>query len=162
MILRPYIPILKPANVMLVDTSYKRVLPTSSLVGTRAGTNPLRLEVDCNATKIDLADDRRWPLMNSQLSNLTVFIILSSKISQRDRNKYYPMIFQTSKNIIMDRLNMGHAANKLAHGRPKDTQRRVLVDTEFRLIDLGCAIFDDDEHSDIVTTEYYGGPEILL
>lgn len=41
-------------------------------------------------------------------------------------------------------------------------QRRVLVDTDIRLIDLGCAICDDDEHSDTVTEQYYRAPEILL
>ncbi len=78
--------------------------------------------VDRDATKIVLPDDRIWPPMNSQLSDLIIFKIVSSKISQRDRSKFHPMVFQTSGEIVMDRLNVGPAANKLAHGRPASSQ----------------------------------------
>ncbi len=93
------------------------------------GPVPNRLDLKCipmivdwDATKIDLADERVWPLMNSQLSDLVVFKIVSSKTSQRDRGKFYPMGLQTSGDIIIDRPNVGPAANKLAHGRPASSQ----------------------------------------
>ncbi|TGZ79225.1 kinase-like protein [Ascodesmis nigricans] len=40
--------------------------------------------------------------------------------------------------------------------------RRVLVDTEIRLIDFGSATFDDEYHSSVVSTRHYRAPEIIL
>ncbi|TGJ82065.1 hypothetical protein E0Z10_g6688 [Xylaria hypoxylon] len=42
------------------------------------------------------------------------------------------------------------------------TQRRVLLDTEIRLIDFGSATFDDEYHSSVVSTRHYRAPEIIL
>lgn len=40
--------------------------------------------------------------------------------------------------------------------------RRVLMDTEIRLIDFGSATFDDEYHSSVVSTRHYRAPEIIL
>ncbi|KAF8462910.1 kinase-like domain-containing protein [Kalaharituber pfeilii] len=40
--------------------------------------------------------------------------------------------------------------------------RRVLLDTEIRLIDFGSATFDDEYHSAVVSTRHYRAPEIIL
>ncbi|KAI9669177.1 MAG: dual specificity protein kinase kns1 [Trizodia sp. TS-e1964] len=40
--------------------------------------------------------------------------------------------------------------------------RRVLLDTEIRLIDFGSATFDDEYHSSVVSTRHYRAPEIIL
>lgn len=42
------------------------------------------------------------------------------------------------------------------------TQRRVLLDTEIRLIDFGSATFQDEYHSQVVSTRHYRAPEIIL
>ncbi|KAI1822709.1 kinase-like domain-containing protein [Xylaria intraflava] len=42
------------------------------------------------------------------------------------------------------------------------TQRKVLLDTEIRLIDFGSATFDDEYHSSVVSTRHYRAPEIIL
>ena len=41
-------------------------------------------------------------------------------------------------------------------------QRRVLLDSEIRLIDFGSATFDDEYHSTVVSTRHYRAPEIIL
>ncbi|KAG4027556.1 hypothetical protein MFRU_029g00800 [Monilinia fructicola] len=41
-------------------------------------------------------------------------------------------------------------------------QRRVLLDTEIRLIDFGSATFQDEYHSSVVSTRHYRAPEIIL
>jgi dual-specificity kinase len=41
-------------------------------------------------------------------------------------------------------------------------QRKVLLDTEIRLIDFGSATFDDEYHSSVVSTRHYRAPEIIL
>ncbi|KAI5795761.1 kinase-like domain-containing protein [Geopyxis carbonaria] len=40
--------------------------------------------------------------------------------------------------------------------------RRVLLDTEIRLIDFGSATFDEEYHSSVVSTRHYRAPEIIL
>ncbi|KAI9818628.1 MAG: dual specificity protein kinase kns1 [Thelocarpon impressellum] len=40
--------------------------------------------------------------------------------------------------------------------------RKVLLDTEIRLIDFGSATFDDEYHSSVVSTRHYRAPEIIL
>ncbi|KAI9807037.1 MAG: hypothetical protein M1825_005754 [Sarcosagium campestre] len=40
--------------------------------------------------------------------------------------------------------------------------RRVLLDTEIRLIDFGSATFNDEYHSSVVSTRHYRAPEIIL
>lgn len=40
--------------------------------------------------------------------------------------------------------------------------RRVLLDTDIRLIDFGSATFDDEYHSSVVSTRHYRAPEIIL
>ncbi|KAJ3578462.1 hypothetical protein NPX13_g2103 [Xylaria arbuscula] len=42
------------------------------------------------------------------------------------------------------------------------TQRKVLLDTEIRLIDFGSATFDNEYHSSLVSTRQYRAPEIIL
>ncbi|KAL9601519.1 MAG: hypothetical protein Q9219_002471 [cf. Caloplaca sp. 3 TL-2023] len=41
-------------------------------------------------------------------------------------------------------------------------QRRVLLDTDIRLIDFGSATFNDEYHSSVVSTRHYRAPEIIL
>ena len=41
-------------------------------------------------------------------------------------------------------------------------QRRVLLDTEIRLIDFGSATFEEEYHSSVVSTRHYRAPEIIL
>lgn len=41
-------------------------------------------------------------------------------------------------------------------------QRRVLLDSEIRLIDFGSATFDEEYHSSVVCTRHYRAPEIIL
>jgi dual-specificity kinase len=40
--------------------------------------------------------------------------------------------------------------------------RKVLLDTEIRLIDFGSATFDDEYHSSVVSTRHYRAPEIII
>lgn len=40
--------------------------------------------------------------------------------------------------------------------------RRVLLDTDIRLIDFGSATFNDEYHSSVVSTRHYRAPEIIL
>lgn len=40
--------------------------------------------------------------------------------------------------------------------------RRVLYDTEIRLIDFGSATFEDEYHSSVVSTRHYRAPEIIM
>lgn len=42
------------------------------------------------------------------------------------------------------------------------TKRKVLLDTEIRLIDFGSATFNDEYHSSVVSTRHYRAPEIIL
>ena len=41
-------------------------------------------------------------------------------------------------------------------------QRKVLLDTDIRLIDFGSATFDNEYHSTVVSTRHYRAPEIIL
>jgi dual-specificity kinase len=41
-------------------------------------------------------------------------------------------------------------------------QRKVLLNTEIRLIDFGSATFQDEYHSSVVSTRHYRAPEIIL
>jgi dual-specificity kinase len=41
-------------------------------------------------------------------------------------------------------------------------QRRLLIDTEIRLIDFGSATFEKEYHSAVVSTRHYRAPEIIL
>ncbi|KAK7940816.1 uncharacterized protein PG986_013203 [Apiospora aurea] len=48
-------------------------------------------------------------------------------------------------------------------GTPRQAnQRKVLLDTEIRLIDFGSATFEDEYHSSVVSTRHYRAPEIIL
>ena len=40
--------------------------------------------------------------------------------------------------------------------------RRILLDTDIRLIDFGSATFDAEYHSSVVSTRHYRAPEIIL
>jgi len=44
----------------------------------------------------------------------------------------------------------------------KASARKVLLDTDIRLIDFGSATFDDEYHSSVVSTRHYRAPEIIL
>ena len=44
----------------------------------------------------------------------------------------------------------------------REAHRKVLLDTEIRLIDFGSATFDDEYHSSVVSTRHYRAPEIIL
>ncbi|KAL2107317.1 hypothetical protein VUR80DRAFT_5411 [Thermomyces stellatus] len=48
------------------------------------------------------------------------------------------------------------------NGTRQANQRRVLLDTEIRLIDFGSATFQDEYHSSVVSTRHYRAPEIIL
>jgi dual-specificity kinase len=48
------------------------------------------------------------------------------------------------------------------HTNRQASQRRVLLDTEIRLIDFGSATFQDEYHSSVVSTRHYRAPEIIL
>ncbi|EPS43268.1 hypothetical protein H072_2737 [Dactylellina haptotyla CBS 200.50] len=49
------------------------------------------------------------------------------------------------------------------HSNPRKAQtRKILLDTEIRLIDFGSATFDDEYHSSVVSTRHYRAPEIIL
>ncbi|KAF3928674.1 hypothetical protein ABW21_db0202870 [Orbilia brochopaga] len=46
---------------------------------------------------------------------------------------------------------------------PRKAQtRKILLDTDIRLIDFGSATFDQEYHSSIVSTRHYRAPEIIL
>ena len=47
-------------------------------------------------------------------------------------------------------------------GNRSAKNRRVLLDTDIRLIDFGSATFDDEYHSSVVSTRHYRAPEIIL
>ncbi|KAK8050029.1 hypothetical protein PG994_011759 [Apiospora phragmitis] len=48
-------------------------------------------------------------------------------------------------------------------GTPRQAnQRKVLLDTEIRLIDFGSATFEDEYHSSVVSTRHYRAPKIIL
>lgn len=40
--------------------------------------------------------------------------------------------------------------------------KRILRDTDIRLIDFGSATFEDEYHSSVVSTRHYRAPEIIL
>ena len=40
--------------------------------------------------------------------------------------------------------------------------KKILEDTEIRLIDFGSATFNDEYHSNLVSTRHYRAPEIIL
>ncbi|PWN31834.1 kinase-like protein [Meira miltonrushii] len=46
--------------------------------------------------------------------------------------------------------------------RPNSRKKRVLQDCDIRLIDFGSATFNDEYHSQVVSTRHYRAPEIIL
>jgi dual-specificity kinase len=40
--------------------------------------------------------------------------------------------------------------------------KKLLINTEIRLIDFGCAVFNDEHHSKVVGTRHYRAPEVIL
>lgn len=48
------------------------------------------------------------------------------------------------------------------YGRTNHSTRKVLHDTNLRLIDFGSATFSDEYHSNVVSTRHYRAPEIIL
>lgn len=48
------------------------------------------------------------------------------------------------------------------HERPNMRSRKVLTQTDLRLIDFGSSTFEDEYHSNVVSTRHYRAPEILL
>ena len=75
---------------------------------------------DWNIASINLHDTSTWLPLNALLSDLVIYKVLKSGISLRDRDNFWPKIFQTGRHIIMDRLNMGTAADVVAKGPLKD------------------------------------------
>ena len=69
-------------------------------------------------------------------------------------------------------LLVGNAYQTFTYNRPIPSsstqvnrvarQRKVLLDTDIRLIDFGSATFDDEYHSSVVSTRHYRAPEIIL
>jgi dual-specificity kinase len=57
-----------------------------------------------------------------------------------------------------DRKTPSSSTATVRHAR----QRKVLLDTDIRLIDFGSATFDDEYHSSVVSTRHYRAPEIIL
>ncbi|PKK65118.1 kinase-like protein [Rhizophagus irregularis] len=45
---------------------------------------------------------------------------------------------------------------------PSKRSKRMLLDTDVRLIDFGSATFDDEYHSSVVSTRHYRAPEVIL
>ena len=41
-------------------------------------------------------------------------------------------------------------------------QKRIVNNTDIRLIDFGSATFEDEYHSSVVSTRHYRAPEIIL
>ncbi|KAG5519845.1 hypothetical protein PMAC_000120 [Pneumocystis sp. 'macacae'] len=48
------------------------------------------------------------------------------------------------------------------YGRRGQRVKRLLKNTEIRLIDFGSATFEDEYHSSVVSTRHYRAPEIIL
>lgn len=46
--------------------------------------------------------------------------------------------------------------------RPNSRRKRVLKQTDIRLIDFGSATFNEEYHSQVVSTRHYRAPEIIL
>ena len=46
--------------------------------------------------------------------------------------------------------------------RPNSRKKRVLEDCDIRLIDFGSATFNEEYHSQVVSTRHYRAPEIIL
>jgi dual-specificity kinase len=53
-------------------------------------------------------------------------------------------------------------SSQIATTRQPPGQRRVLLNSEIRLIDFGSATFQDEYHSSVVSTRHYRAPEIIL
>ena len=72
------------------------------------------------------------------------------------------------ENILL--VNSGYQTFTYGQTIPSSSQttsrssetRRVLLDSEIRLIDFGSATFDDEYHSSVVSTRHYRAPEIIL
>ncbi|CAG8638330.1 16795_t:CDS:2 [Funneliformis caledonium] len=52
--------------------------------------------------------------------------------------------------------------NDQCRNRSPGKTRRILLDTDVRLIDFGSATFDDEYHSSVVSTRHYRAPEVIL
>lgn len=53
-------------------------------------------------------------------------------------------------------------SSQISTTRQAPGQRRVLLNSEIRLIDFGSATFQDEYHSSVVSTRHYRAPEIIL
>ncbi|KDN68298.1 hypothetical protein CSUB01_10438 [Colletotrichum sublineola] len=62
------------------------------------------------------------------------------------------------ENILLCRSDY----QKFTYKRKNVPERKVLLDTEIRLIDFGSATFQDEHHSSVVSTRHYRAPEIIL
>ncbi|KAL4915535.1 kinase-like domain-containing protein [Aspergillus aurantiobrunneus] len=102
----------------------------------------------------------------------------SSQIQNFARQLFTSVAFLHDLNLIHTDLKpenillVKNAYQTFTYNRPIPTsstaisrnarQRRVLLDSEIRLIDFGSATFDDEYHSSVVSTRHYRAPEIIL
>lgn len=68
--------------------------------------------------------DATWPPANALLSDLVIWKVVSAGISQIERNKRWPNVFQSAGHIITHRANMGPAANHAQRGLIKNVAYR--------------------------------------
>ncbi|ORZ10989.1 kinase-like domain-containing protein [Lobosporangium transversale] len=54
------------------------------------------------------------------------------------------------------------AYRQVPYKKSPSKMRRILLDPEIRLIDFGSATFQDEHHSNVVSTRHYRAPEIIL
>ena len=124
------------------------------------------------------------PFPNSQIQNFArqLFTSVACKSST---NKYLLVLHANLLSVVLHDLNLIHTDLKpenillvdssyqaFTYSRriPSSSttvnrqaaQRKVLLDTEIRLIDFGSATFQDEYHSSVVSTRHYRAPEIIL
>ena len=94
------------------------------------------------------------------LSSLTPYIVLHDlNLIHTDLKPENILLVSNSYQTFTYNKNIP-ASSTANHRTAK--QRRVLLDTDIRLIDFGSATFDDEYHSTVVSTRHYRAPEIIL
>ncbi len=124
------------------------------------------------------------PFPNSQIQNFARQLFTSVACKEEPPHVLKRRLVADSKTVLHD-LNLIHTDLKpenilLCHNEYQTftynrkipsssttvsrqaTQRKVLLDTEIRLIDFGSATFQDEYHSSVVSTRHYRAPEIIL
>jgi serine/threonine protein kinase len=64
--------------------------------------------------------------------------------------------------LLSAQIDATPVANHFFIQRPQAISRKILYDTEIRLIDFGSATFEREYHSTVVSTRHYRAPEIIL